>query len=84
MKKKIFIIIFLSIILISGCATMRQLGEDIKNINKEGGATTEIELINNTVGTMIPEPYRIPASIGIGYLICLIRRIYKRKKGSNG
>ena len=74
-------IIVTAIFLSTGCATLGMLADEARQIKQEEVAP-QIESVGILIEDLVPAPYRIPASIGLGYLLALIRRIYKRKKGS--
>lgn len=79
--KLICLIIFLG--LLCGCATFGELaseGLQITPAEISGSADAVSVLIND----IIPEPYKIPSAIALGYIASLLRRMYKRKKGSLG
>lgn len=77
---KRYILIF-ALVLFTGCATLGMLAEEAKQITTEE-VRPQIESIGVLIDGLIPGPYKMPAAIGVGYLLALVRRIYKKKKGS--
>jgi len=76
--KNFFLILIL--VLLTGCATLGMLADEASQIKAEE-ARPQIESVGVLIDGLIPGPYAMPASIGLGYLLCLFRRIYKKKKG---
>ena len=83
MKRHFFIIILSLSVLTCGCATFDMLVDEAKQIKTEE-ARPQIESVGTLVDGMIPNPYKIPVAVGLGYIFVLARRVYKRKKGSKG
>lgn len=76
--KKYFLILILALSM--GCATLGMLADEIQDIQTEE-VRPQIESIGVLIDGLIPGPYKMPASVGLGYLFCLLRRMYKKKKG---
>lgn len=64
-----------------GCATLGMLADEASQITPAELETSAggFALIMNT---LVPEPYRAPAILGAGYVLALIRRVYKKNKGA--
>jgi len=81
--KRYFIIFLFCIFILTGCAGLNRLVTDIKEIKESGEATQVLsEPVSAIAMPFIPQPYQIPASIFLGYVIALVRRWYKKKQGS--
>lgn len=78
MRKYLLIIM---LVLLCGCGSLAMLAQESGNI-------TPIEIRQNSTSVgdilddFVPEPYRFPSSIALGYIIALLRRVYKKHKGS--
>ena len=79
-KKKMLFLTFV-LALLCGCG---MLGEMIN----EGAQITPTEMgpsadaVSVLVNGLIPAPYKIPSALALGYIIALVRRMYKKKKGA--
>ncbi len=78
-KKLLCLIIFLG--LLCGCATLGEIAtEGLRMTPSEISGTADA--VSILVNNIIPAPYKIPSAFIVGYIIALLRRIYKKKKGS--
>ena len=76
----LLIIILVAIFSLAGCAG---LGEIISEI-PQTDATAEIGAVKVIVDDFVTEPYQTSIILGLGYALALLRRWYKKKKGSKG
>ena len=76
--KRFFFLICL-VLFLSGCATLRDVAKEAGEITRE--ETTEYTLALKTLLSPFT-PYAMPAAAGLGYVLALLRRLYKKKKGS--
>jgi len=77
MKKCILI---LALVLMTGCATLGMLADEVADIKAEE-VQPQAQSIGVLIDGLIPGPYAMPASVVLGYVACLLRRLYKKKKG---
>ena len=76
-----FIILFVGLFVafgLCGCASLGELAQDIQEID----ATTEISAIDSLVKDVVDNPWDDIVSVGLGYLLALLRRKYKVYKGA--
>ena len=71
-------VIVLAALFLTGCAGFSELVQDIQ----ETDATTEIGAVNTLVKDVVDNPWDDIASIGLGYILALLRRKYKVYKGA--
>jgi len=76
--KKLFLILTISFF--TGCGYLPIIAEEAKQITADE-VRPQSESIGILIDGLIPNPYKIPAAVGMGYIIALARRLYKRKKG---
>lgn len=82
MRNKVLILAaMLMIISMCGCATLKEVAEEASQIKSEE-VTPQANAAGVLLDTFVPQPYRIPASMGIGYILALLRRMYKKKQGA--
>ena len=77
--KKYFLILVIA--LLTGCATFGMLLDEAKEIKAED-VRPQSESIGVLIDGLVPGPYKWPAAMGLGYLLALYRRLYKKKKGA--
>jgi hypothetical protein len=77
MKK---ILLALPIILLCGCATLGEL----QDIHRTGEAKEYISASGVILDDFVKNPYDTMGAVGMGYLLALLRRWYKKKMGSKG
>jgi len=74
---------FISVLLVfaAGCASLKTLGQEAAAIDR-----AELQPNQAAVGVLlediIPDPYKGPAAFAIGWISCLLRRVYKKRSGS--
>ncbi len=86
MYRRLFNFIFLPLLVLfiafclTGCATLQEALMEIPQTD----ASAEIGAIEVIAGDYLKEPYQTTITIGIGYALALLRRMYKKKKGAKG
>jgi len=83
MSKKKMLFLTLGLGLLCGCAMLGEMAnEGLQMTPSEIGSSADA--VSVLVNDIIPAPYKIPSALVVGYIIALIRRVYKKKKGSRG
>lgn len=77
MRYLFFVLVFL--VLFSGCVTMREIKEEASLVSPSD-VTAISEPVSMLLDNALDDPLRSFASGSIGYLLCLLRNLYKRKK----
>lgn len=65
-----------------GCAQMDPFIKDIHDITATGEALPQIEAAAGMLDDIVEHPWDKAAAILLGYGLAIVRRWYKRKKGS--
>ena len=74
---KITVVTF-GIILLTGCAGLRGILQDIESTD----ASTEINAISTLTNDVVNQPWDNIVQVGLGYALALLRGYYKKKKGA--
>lgn len=69
-------------ICLSGCATLEGLLTEVQEIATTGEANPEITATLTIVDDFFDDPWGGLFAVGTGYGLALLRRWYKKKKGS--
>lgn len=77
MRYSVFLIMFFFV----GCATLGMIADEASQVTADEISLDETGL-GELIGTFVPGPYKVPALLGVGYILAIIRRIYKKKKGA--
>lgn len=83
MREKWIFFGLVCVIFFCGCAALMALIDEGKQIDRKEVAPVAGSF-DVLLGDMIPAPYRLPATYVLGWLSCLLRRVYKKKQGSLG
>lgn len=78
MKYVLIVIVF--VLTVSGCAYLHEIAEEVPHV--EPGQ--DVAAISTLTKDIIPQPYGAAVSYALGYVSALIRRVYKKHKGSKG
>ena len=79
MRKFIVLFVGLFVVLnLCGCASLGEIAQDIQEID----ATTEISAVDSLVKDVVDNPWDDIVSVGLGYILALLRRKYKVSKGA--
>lgn len=67
--------------MLSGCVTLGDIREEAKTITNEDVSCYTSPIIS-LLGDSVDNPLQSASIMAIGYIACLVRRLYKKKKGS--
>lgn len=83
MKKmlKHLIVLALLVFSLTGCAALQSMISDFPTPEE---AAPQISAVASMTDGLVQEPYNTGGSIALGYLICMLRKWYKKQKGSKG
>lgn len=80
-RKKILIgICLLAILASAGCITMREAVDTATSMDYQKEVAPVQASIGVLIDDVVPDPYKMPASVALGYGLALLRGMYKRKK----
>lgn len=80
-RKMLFLTLILG--LFCGCAMLGEMAnEGLQITPSEIGSSADA--VSVLVNDIIPAPYKIPSALALGYVFALLRRVYKKRKGSKG
>jgi len=82
MKYTLIMVILAVVICLIGCAALEGLLIKTQEIAATGEANPEIQATFSYIGDFVDKPWDGFLAIGIGYGLALLRRWYKKKKGS--
>lgn len=77
-KNLVYLGMIFFVVSLTGCASLGRLASDIQEID----ATQEIGAVSTLTADVVNSPWDNIVQVGIGYLLALIRRKYKKSKGA--
>jgi len=82
MNYKLYAVILFFVFCLMGCATLEGLLTETAEIAATGEANPEIQATFSYIGDFVDNPWDGFLAVGVGYGLALLRRWYKKKKGS--
>jgi len=76
-----YVLILMLVFSLSGCITLQTLAREASSITSEE-MNPPANALSTLMDTVVPDPYKVPAAMAGGYVWALLRRLYKKKKGS--
>lgn len=82
LKFTLAMLILAMVICLMGCATLEGLLTETQEIAATGEAIPDITASLSIIDDFVDAPWNGLTAVGIGYGLALLRRWYKKKKGS--
>jgi len=76
-KLLMFSFLVLAIAFVSGCATLGEIAAEIPSMD----ASAEVAAVSTLTSDIVNQPWDNLLQVGLGYVLALLRIMYKKKKG---